>query len=198
MNSQFHGVSVPVLLGGAVVLALVIGAAAAFAVSSGSDSPADTQTPTPTATTSATTPSPSETPTTLPSTPVPPTATTAPAADVWSIDFDRTGGFAGMAQSLSVSSGGQARYEDKRADRVETGTLSATNLGELRTLIDSSGFFSQPPTQSAPCADCFNLAIAVTLNGQSYRVEAVDIAVDAALKPLVDKLTSLLQDGLGQ
>jgi Emfourin len=201
MNSRIHGVSVPALLAGAVILATVVGAAVAFALSSDGDSQTDAATVTPTTTdvpVTPTSPAPQATSTAVLATSVPPPATAAPAADVWSIDFDRTGGFAGMAQSLSVSSDGQVRYEDKRANRVETGTLSAADLGELRSLIDSSGFFSQAPKQDAPCADCFNLAITVTLNGQSYRVEAVDIAVDAALKPLLDKLTSLLQDGLSQ
>jgi Emfourin len=201
MSSRFHGVSMPVLLGGAVAVALAIGAAVAFALSSDGDSQTDAATATPTATeiiATPTSPALSATPTALSATPVPPTPTAAPVAEVWSIDFERTGGFAGMAQSLSVSSDGQVRYEDRRANRVETGTLSDTALAELRALIDSSGFFSQAPKQDAPCADCFNLAITVTLNGESYTVQAVDIALDAALKPMVDKLTSLLQDGLSQ
>lgn len=200
MSSRILGVSTPVLLAGAVVLAIVIGAAVALALGSGDDSVPATPTASPTATASAATPappvpSPSATP--QPATPVPPTATVA-ASEVWSIEFHRSGGFAGLIQSLTLSSDGQARYEDMRAQTVKTGTLSAADLTEMRALIDSSGFFSQAASQDAPCADCFNLSIAVTLDGQSHTVEAVDIAVDVALKPLVDKLTALLQSGLGQ
>jgi len=198
MRSRIHGISTPILLAGAVIVAIVIGAAVALALGSDDSGPASATATATTAAATPTTPAPSATATAEPATPVPPTATAAPVTEVWSIEFQRSGGFAGLAQSLSISSDGQARYEDMGNQLTETGTLSATDLAELRALIDSSGFFSQAPKQDAPCADCFNLRISVTLNGQSHTVEAVDIGVDPALKPLVDKLTLLLQDGLGQ
>jgi hypothetical protein len=66
----------------------------------------------------------------------------------------------------------------------------------LRSLIDTSGFFTQPALQEAPCADCFNLSITVTLGGATHTIQAVDIGLDPALTPLVDKLVTLLLDGL--
>jgi Emfourin len=203
MMGRFRSSRTPILLA-ASILAIVLGAAIAFALSSDDDEPSASTT-TPTATANAAT----ET-----ATPVPPTATATaspapaspvtqptsetPASEVWSIDFQRSGGFAGLSQSLSVSSDGAARYEDARTQRVENGTLDAADLAALRALIDSSAFFSQAEEQDAPCADCFNLSITVMLNGDSHTVHAVDIAVDATLQPFVDKLAAILQDGLAQ
>lgn len=135
-------------------------------------------------------------PSTLPPTAVQPTATAE--AETWSIDFQRTGGIAGLSQSLSIDSAGDARYEDMTSQRVVTGTLDATTLADLRGLIESSGFFAQAPTQTSPCADCFNISIRVSLDNDVHSVEAVDIAADAALLPLIETLTLLLQDGLSQ
>jgi Emfourin len=202
MNSRLHGVSLPVVLASTAILAIVIGAAAAFALSSGNDSSPDSVTATATSSSSPVVDTPtdagSSTTTVVAPTPPPPTATTSPVPDFWTIEFERTGGFAGVAQTLRLDSAGQAHYEDKSAHRVEIGTLRAADLSELRALIDGSDFFSQAEKQDAPCADCFNLSLTVTLNGQSRTIQAVDIAVDATLRPLIDKLTILLQDGLGQ
>jgi Emfourin len=187
----------PLLLAGLVVILIVAGVAAALACNSDDDSPVATPTATsvpPTTTSTATPESPTATP--EPSvTPVMPTATVE-ATDIWSIEFQRTGGFAGLAQSLIVSSDGQAVYKDMRVERTEAGTLGPADLTELRSLIDASGFFTQPSPQNAPCADCFNLAITVTVDGATHTVQAVDIGLDPALTPLVDKLVTLLQDGL--
>jgi hypothetical protein len=101
-----------------------------------------------------------------------------------------------VAQSLSISSDGNVTYEDERGNRVVNGTLGASQLDELRALIDNTNFFSQTTPQEAPCADCFNLSLTVTLDGNTHTVEAVDIGVDATLKPFVDRLSALLQDGL--
>jgi Emfourin len=201
VSSRFHGVSTPLLLAGAAIVAIVIGAAAAFAIGSDDDSPTPaeaTTTPTvPAATATPTSVPPSPTASPQPATPVPPTATVA-VRETWSIEFQRTGGFAGLAQSLTIHSDGQATYEDMRNDRVETAALGASDLDELRALIDSTGFFSQPTPQEAPCADCFNLSITVTVAGQTHTVEAVDIGLEASLQPLVARLAALLQDGLAQ
>ena len=201
MSSRFRGVSTPLLLAGAAIVAIVIGAAVAFAIGSGDDSPGTaeaTATPTvPAVTATATSAPPSPTASPQPATPIPPTATAA-VTETWSIEFQRTGGFAGLAQSLSIRSDGQATYEDMRADRVETGVLGPADLADLRALIDSASFFSQPSPQEAPCADCFNLSITVTVDGQTHTVEAIDIALDPSLQPLVEGLAALLQDGLAQ
>jgi hypothetical protein len=201
MSRRFHGISAPLLIGGAAVLAIVIGAAVALAIDSDDDASEDPEV-TPTATMPAATSTPTQappvaSPTPVPATPVQPTATAA-ISESWSIDFQRTGGFAGLSQRLSVASNGSATYEDVRDSRVVQGSVGAAVLAELRALIDGSDFFNQSPSQDAFCADCFNLSITVTVDGQTHGVTAVDIGLDAALKPLADRLAGLLQDGLAQ
>lgn len=187
----------PPLIAGLLVILVIAGTAVTLAIGRDDDSSG----PMPTATSAA----PVQTPTVLV---VSPTATLAPSAtpvlptatvetaEIWGIEFQRTGGFAGLSQRLKVNSGGLAVYEDLRAGRMETGTVSPADLSDLRSLINTSSFFSQPTPQEAPCADCFNLSITVTLGGSTHTVQAVDIGLDPGLKPLVDKLVTLLQDGL--
>jgi hypothetical protein len=200
MSSRIAGISLPLLLAGAAVLAVIIGAAVALALDSGGDSSPDPPEATPTATMPAATTAPTSTPpaptqTPAAPTPVPPTPTVE-AAETWSIDFELTGGIAGLAQRMRITSDGQATYEDLRDQRVEPGTISATDLAELRALIDSADFFSQPSPQGPPCPDCFNLSITVTVEGRTHTVLGGDFSLDDALKPLADRLGALLQDGL--
>jgi hypothetical protein len=196
MSSRLSGVSTPVLLAGAAVLAIVIGAAVALALDSGDDAePVVEATPTATTPAATATAPPAATATPEPPTPVPPTATVA-VSEAWSIELLQTGGFAGVALRLSVDSDGSVTYEDQRAQRTETGLLGADQLADLRALIDSSAFFTQPSPQDAPCADCFNLVISVTLDGLTHTVEAVDIGLDASLEPFAGALGVLLQTGL--
>jgi hypothetical protein len=74
--------------------------------------------------------------------------------------------------------------------------LGAPALNGLKTLIDGSAFFNQPPTQVTPCADCFQLRITLTLNARTHTVVANDRGAGASLQPLVEGLTALLQEGL--
>ena len=176
MRNRIPGLSLPFPTGAAVP-AILTGLAFALAVSCDGDSPPGASEVSPTATLVAATPTPD-------------------VAQAWRIDFERTGGIAGLSYRLSLGSDGQATFEDVRAQRSVAATLDASVLAELRALIDSAGFFSQAASQGPPCPDCFNLSITVTVDARMHTVQGGDISLDEALMPLADRLAALLEDGL--
>src|SRR5258706_1137305 len=92
------------------------------------------------------------------------------------IDFERSGGFAGMTIQTSV----------------DTDKLPSAESRELVQMINSANFFGLPSsTKSGFGADQFNYKITVTSEGMSRTVETTDSTIPPSLKPLVDKLMSL-------
>ncbi len=190
----------PALLALASVVALILAVGVVLALDGGDDSdpPAVVEasatasaTASPTVVASAV---PTARATTASASPAP--ATPTPQPDVWTIALLRTGGIAGLAQQVRIESSGQATYEDQRAQRTVSGTLNTSQLSALEALIDGSGFFAQPATQVRPCADCFQLRITLTRNARTHIVVANDLGLSPALKPLVERLTALMQEGL--
>jgi hypothetical protein len=114
------------------------------------------------------------------------------------LTFELTGGFQGLARRLTISSAGQAIFEDYRTQRRAEQWLSSQEIAQLEGLLESSAFFSQSESQSRPCADCYNYRISVESQDRSHSVEANDLGVDPQLAGLVAWLTGFLEMGLDQ
>ncbi|ASC71234.1 hypothetical protein XM38_021860 [Halomicronema hongdechloris C2206] len=94
------------------------------------------------------------------------------------IDFERRGGFAGMATTLSV----------------DTDSLPANEAYEIKELVSVANFFSQPAnlTATAPgAADQFTYTLTVKDNGRQHTVETTDTSAPTALRPLLQRLTKM-------
>jgi hypothetical protein len=117
-------------------------------------------------------------------------------AATWELTFERTGGFAGLAQLLTVDSQGQATFQDLRSARLTQGQLSPEEMTELQSLLEGSDFFSQDVSQSRACFDCFNYGISLTQDSQSRLVRANSLGLDSRLEPLVEWLAEFLGKGL--
>jgi hypothetical protein len=117
---------------------------------------------------------------------------TALPAAAWELTFERTGGFAGLAQRLTVDGQGQAISEDLRSGRLVEGRLSPEEMTELQRLLAESDFLSQDPSQSRDCSDCFNYEVTLTQDSQSHPVRANSLGLDSRLAPLVEWLAQFL------
>src|ERR1041384_1504419 len=96
------------------------------------------------------------------------------------IDFERSGGFAGMTISSSV----------------DTDKLSASEAGDLTQIVKSAQFFSLPERiNGGPGADQFNYKITVQSDTLSRTVQTTDSAMPPNLKPLVDRMMALARSG---
>ena len=94
------------------------------------------------------------------------------------VSFRRTGGFAG--RSLEGS--------------LDSSTLSVSQARRLKELLKKSGFFELPSNlESSPAnADQFSYRVTVETEEGKHTVEASEIAVPAAMRPLLDFLTRSL------
>ncbi len=92
------------------------------------------------------------------------------------IDFERTGGFAGL----------------RLATTVDTDDLPVEEANELRQLVETAHFFALPPTlKSTAGADRFVYKLTVEAEVRQHSVEVGEGAAPDSLRPLIDRLTTL-------
>jgi hypothetical protein len=172
----------------AITLVLLLGIAAAGCVSAATP-PTSTpivHSPLPTATSL---PAPSPTP----GSGVTPAACTVPSE--WEVNFEQTGGFAGVSLRLEVKSSGEAEASDLESGNEEKFRLSPAQVDELEALFPSAcpGDPGRPP----PCMDCFDYLLQVELGGENYEIHTNDIGLeDHPARSLIEFLRELLQDAL--
>jgi 3-hydroxyisobutyrate dehydrogenase-like beta-hydroxyacid dehydrogenase len=99
------------------------------------------------------------------------------------VDFERTGGFAGMRTTATI----------------DTETLPPDEARALNELVDAAGFFNLPATISSPSpgADRFQYKITIVAGGRQHTVETSDAAVPETLSPLLRKLMVLARSAPG-
>ena len=93
------------------------------------------------------------------------------------IDFERTGGFAGMRLAASF----------------DTNTLPADQAGTLQRLITEAHFFDLPARLPAPpqAADQFQYHVTIEAEGKRHTVDVGEGAASPALQALLQQLTLL-------
>ena len=91
------------------------------------------------------------------------------------VQFERSGGFAGIRTTATI----------------DAGSLSPEEARRLRELVDNAGFFDLPPvlSASAPGADRFQYKITIETGNRKHTVELSDAAAPASLRPLLQWLT---------
>lgn len=93
------------------------------------------------------------------------------------IYYERSGGFAGLRQEITLDSQ----------------SIDAEEAGELQKLVEQAGFFDLPARITAPGtgADQFQYRITVESGPRRHTVEAGEASIPAALQPLLDRLAAL-------
>lgn len=94
------------------------------------------------------------------------------------IYFERSGGFAGIGQSMEISSD----------------TLSAEVRDHLSHLIDASEFFEIKEESGANLPDQFNYIITIRSGRSERTIETGDGSMPEKLRPLTEYLTKLLRE----
>jgi hypothetical protein len=92
------------------------------------------------------------------------------------IEFERTGGFAGLTLKKVIDS-------DK---------LPPEDANRLQRLIEASDFFNLPVAiaASGPSVDRFHYTVTVVESGKKHTVDVDEAAVPPELKPLLQWLTA--------
>ncbi|MGH2522981.1 MAG: protealysin inhibitor emfourin [Anaerolineales bacterium] len=91
------------------------------------------------------------------------------------IDFERTGGFAGMRVSLTVN----------------TESLPPEEARALREMVEAARFFDLLTTipSTAPGADQFQYKLLVEDEGRQHTIEVGEASAPPTLQPLLRRLT---------
>jgi hypothetical protein len=97
------------------------------------------------------------------------------------IEFERTGGFAGMELSTSV----------------EVEDLAPRDRELLESAVESASFFQLPRRMisAAPGADRFQYHLVVEREGERHEVEVGEAVIPDTLRPLIDHLSMLSRTG---
>ena len=92
------------------------------------------------------------------------------------IEFERTGGVAGI----------------RLATTVDTATLSSDEAVRAQQLVDDASFFALPArlTTAKPGADRFHYRITVRSPERTHTVDVAEGAAPSTLRPLIDWLTA--------
>jgi hypothetical protein len=92
------------------------------------------------------------------------------------IQFERTGGFAGLRLTATVHSDALAPEEARK----------------VQAMVQEARFFELPPTlsQAQPGADRFQYAVTVDTKERRHAVKIADGAAPPRLRPLLDWLTA--------
>jgi hypothetical protein len=92
------------------------------------------------------------------------------------IEFERTGGLAGMRVHAAV----------------DTDTLAPDDARQVKDLVAAAGYFDLPAViAAAPGTDQFQYRLTVEGEGRTHTVEVGDASAPEALQPLLRKLTAL-------
>ena len=126
-----------------------------------------------------------------------PTGTSSTACNSpsdWTIQYNRSGGFAGWDESLILHSDGRLSIQSERPPADVEKTIPESDLSEItKLLVDACPF--EENLSDTNCADCFLYNLQIQMDGQTYKVTASDVTLTETLRPLVDTLDKLLQDG---
>jgi hypothetical protein len=121
-----------------------------------------------------------------------------PAAptSAWQVEFTLSGGLAGTARALDLSSTGQLKVVDRRTRRQVVTKLPGDELAGISALLVDVSHLT--PTGSPPaCRDCFDYDLTVRMDGEVYVFHVNDLNVDqAGLAPLVSALRNLQERAL--
>ena len=102
----------------------------------------------------------------------------------------RTGGIAGVMQSLIITPDGFWEYGDERSGASERGQLTAQQRQQLITMLSNPALVAEASKPSAEgCADAFLYVLAVV--DQTYQYEQCG---DPSARPLTEQVLALLAE----
>jgi hypothetical protein len=111
----------------------------------------------------------------------------------WDIQYNRSGGFAGFNQSMTLDNGGNLTVKSERPAVDVQKTLSDEQVKDITELLVGACPF-KTNVDKGNCADCFVYDLNVQMDGQVYSVQASDVTLSEELQPLINALSQLLQD----
>ena len=112
------------------------------------------------------------------------------------IRLTKSGGIAGVMQTLEIKADGQATVTDERAGKTVSLKLTPAQLGRLQKLATETQF--KAPDGPSGCADCFIYTVEIDSgSGKPAVFEADDVSLaDSGISDMVDFLSTIMEDAL--
>ena len=111
----------------------------------------------------------------------------------WVVQFNRSGGFAGVDESLTLDSAGKLTIQSERPARNEQKTISNDRVNAIGGMLAQACPFKMKPNDTG-CADCYLYKLDIQMDGETYVMLATDVTLTEELHPLIAELNGLLQD----
>ena len=123
-------------------------------------------------------------------------------SEYWTINYEVSGGFAGIRRQLNVSNDGSFVASDlKRKRRVEqqASPEQIVKIADALSKIDFAQLPAMEPKLSSRCADCFHHKLTVTKDDQPHKLNFDDTTLkDPACAALIGLLSTMLNQALVQ
>ena len=116
-----------------------------------------------------------------------PTRARACLDNVWSLEFQRSGGFAGFDETLTLNSSGELVVDSTNPQAAFNRSLSTQEVQRIADLLQAACPF-EPASKATDCADCFLYAVTVRTEGEKYQFEATDVNLTGEQSALVSEL----------
>lgn len=131
------------------------------------------------------------------------TAITTQDLKTWSLQYEVSGGIAGLRRQLTLNSDTQLIAIDEKRNKRITQQATQEQITNLTTLLKS---LKIPAASVAPsrlnshCADCFQYRLTLTLNDQQQTINLDDsqLQQDSKYAKLINLLSSILNQTLSQ
>jgi hypothetical protein len=125
-------------------------------------------------------------------TPTSPSSTACSPPSNWTIQYNRSGGFAGFNQSMTLDSGGKLTVQSERPPANEERKISGNQINAITDMLTKACPFEVEPDKGG-CADCFFYDLKIDMNDRLYTVKASDVTLTEDMQPLIGTLSQLLQ-----
>lgn len=107
--------------------------------------------------------------------------------NAWTLEFHRSGGFAGFDESLTLNSSGELVVESTNPQAAFERSLSTKEIQRIAEFLRAACPF-EPASKATDCADCFLYAVTVRTEGEKYQFEATDVNLTGEQSVLVSEL----------
>jgi hypothetical protein len=111
----------------------------------------------------------------------------------WTIEYNRSGGFAGFNETMTLQSNGSLKINSENPPANSQRSISPDQINAIANLLAQACPFEME-ANDAGCADCFLYKLNIQMDGQSYVMLATDVTLSDDVHPLIDALSQLLQD----
>lgn len=122
-----------------------------------------------------------------------PTKATCSPPSEWTVQYNRSGGFAGFNESLTLDSDGNLTIKSERPPVGKQMTISVAQVEAITDLLVQACPF-ETDVEKGNCADCYFYELNIQMDGRTYSVQASDISLTEEISPLINELSQLLQE----